>query len=85
MSADEGTKRAGPSGPNLMPLKKYLEAQQLHDQGKDDESLQLLSEALGSKEPLIRLKDSLGRVFDRTSELSDVTLHLTLVETRRRI
>lgn len=71
-------------GPNLEPLKRYVEAQRLHAEGKDAEALVELSLALGSPEPLRRLEGNLDKVFDSTQPLSDITLHLALTETKKR-
>lgn len=76
--------RAVNQGANLAPLKGYLKAQQLLQEGKSEESLAALSQSMGSPEPLARIKDNLEKVFDNTSLLSDVTQTLVLAETLRR-
>ena len=76
-------KRAPATGPNLLPLKDYLAAQKLYQKGDEVGCLKLLSRAMGSQDPLTRLEGSLEKVFGDTP-LSDMTLHLTLVETKKK-
>lgn len=84
----ERKKRAPSQGPNLAPLKDLLEAQRIHTQYQDEaareESLKRVSRAIGSDKPLPLLRENLDKVFDRESTLSDITLHLALVETRKK-
>ena len=77
-------KRAVNQGTNLAPLKGYLKAQQLHQEGKSQESLAVLSQSMGSPEPLTKVEGNLDKVFDNTSLLSDVTQTLVLAEILRR-
>lgn len=71
---------------NLAPLKDLLEAQNLYTQYKDpaarQESLKKLSSAVGSDKPLPILGESLDKVFDPETPLSDMVLNLVLVETK---
>jgi hypothetical protein len=83
-SEGEVKQRAEGGGPNLEPLKRYLDAQKLHAEGKDAEALVELSRAMGSPEPLKRLGGNLDKVFDSTQPLSDITLHLALTESKKR-
>lgn len=83
-STGERKKRAANQGPNLAPLKDYLQAQRLNQEGKHQESLAALSQSIGSPEPLPKLEGNLNKVFDNTSPLSDLTLTLALAETKRR-
>jgi len=83
-STGERKKRAANQGPDLAPLKGYLQAQQFYQEGKSQESLAALSGSMGSPEPLPKLEGNLGKVFDNTSLLSDLTLTLALAETKRR-
>jgi hypothetical protein len=81
-------KRRGPNrGPNLAPLQDLLAAQRIHTEYKDkaatEESLKRISRAIGSDKPLPLLRENLDKVFDEGSPLSDITLHLALVETRK--
>ena len=84
----ERKKRAPNQGPNLAPLRDLLEAQRIHAQYTDEaareESLKKVSRAMGSEEPLPLLRENLDKVFDGESPLSDITLHLALVETRKK-
>ena len=75
--------RAANRGPDLSPMKGYLQAQRLHQEGKPQESLAALSQSIGSPEPLPKLEDNLDKVFDNTSLLSDLTLTLALAETKK--
>lgn len=75
----------GEGGTDLKPLKTYLEAQKLHTEGKESESLEALSRAIGSDKPLPKLAGSLDQVFDQATPLSDMLLHLALVKTKRRV
>ncbi len=87
-NAVERKKRAANQGPNLAPLRDLLEAQSLYEKDKDEaareESLKKVSRAIGSNKPLPLLRENLSKVFDRGSPLSDITLHLALVETRKK-
>lgn len=87
-SAVERKKRAPNQGPNLEPLRELLEAQSIHAQYKDPaanaEVLKKVSRAIGSEKPLPLLQKSLDKVFDRESPLSEIALHLALVETRKK-
>ena len=83
-STGERKRRGANQGPYLTPLKGYLQAQRLHQEGKPQESLAALSQSMGSPEPLKKLKGNLDKVFDTTSPLSDLTLTLALAETKRR-
>lgn len=81
-------KRAASQGPNLAPLRDLLEAQRIHIRCKDkaarEESLKKVSRAIGSEKPLPLLRENLDKVFDTESPLSDIALHLALVETRKK-
>lgn len=85
--AIERKKRAPNQGPNLAPLKDLLEAQSIHTQYTDEaareEALKKVSRAIGSERPLPLLRENLDKVFDKESPLSDIALHLVLVETRK--
>ena len=83
-STGERKQRATSQGPDLAPLKGYLQAHQLYQEGKPQESLAALSQSIGSPEPLPKLEGNLDKVFDNTSPLSDLTLTLALAETKRR-
>jgi hypothetical protein len=83
-SEGEARQKAASVGPNLEPLKRYLEAQRLHAEGKDAEALVELSRAMGSEKPLTRLEGNLDKVFDSSQPLSEITLHLALTETKKR-
>ena len=83
-NVSEHKKRAANQGLDLAPLKGYLQAQQLFQGGKPQESLAALSQAMGSPEPLPKLEGNLDKVFDNTSPLSDLTLTLALAETQKR-
>jgi hypothetical protein len=84
MEAKEQKKRAPAKGPNLVPLAELMEAQRLFLQGREEESLKLTSKAIGSDEPLPRLRGNLNKIFAGETPLSEITLHLTLTESRRR-
>ncbi|MDP2730338.1 MAG: hypothetical protein Q8O55_07640 [Dehalococcoidales bacterium] len=84
-----GRKRRVPGpGPNLAPIKDLLEAQRIHTKSKSkvarEESLSLVSRAIGSDKPLPLLRDNLDKVLDGESTLSEITIHLALVETRKK-
>ena len=83
-STVERKKRAANQGSDLAPMKGYLQAQRLHQEGKPQESLAALSQSIGSPEPLTKLEGNLDKVFDNTGPLSDLTLTLALAETKRR-
>jgi len=84
----EKKRRALGTGTNLAPIKDLLKAQEIHDKrrGKaaQEESLELVSRAIGSDKPLPLLRENLDKVFDRESTLSDITVTLALVETRKK-
>lgn len=84
----ERKKRAPNQGPNLAPLRDLLEGQRIYTQCKDEaareESLKKVSSAIGSEKPLPLLRENLDKVFDGESPLSDIALHLVLVETRKK-
>jgi len=84
----ERKKRAPNQGPNLQPLRDFMDAQRIHTEYKDEaarkESVRRLSRAIGSDKPLPLLEENLDKVFDWDNPLSDMTLHLALVETRKR-
>lgn len=80
---DEAKRRAPGSGPNLIPLQDYLVAQKRYLAGDREGSLQALSRAVGSSETLDRLAEHLDKVFETGTPLSDLTLHLTLVESKK--
>jgi hypothetical protein len=75
-------------GPDLVPLRNLLEAQNIYNQYKDpagrDEATRKLSQAVGSDKPLPLLRENLDKVFDPDSTLSDIALTLTLAESRKR-
>jgi hypothetical protein len=83
----ERKRRAPSQGPNLAPIKDLLQAQKIHSQFTDEaakrESLKLVSRAVGSNKPLPLLGDNLDKVLDGESPLSDIAIHLALVETRK--
>ena len=87
-SAGERKKRAANQGPNLAPLRDLLEAQSIFTQYKDEagreESLKKVSSAMGSKKPLPLLRENLDKVFTPETPLSDIALHLVLVETKKK-
>lgn len=74
-------------GPNLSPLRNLLEAQnihaQYHDEAAREEALKKVSAAIGSDKPLPLLRDNLDKVFETGTPLSDIAIHLALVETRK--
>lgn len=76
-------KRRESRGPSLAPLQDYMEAQRQFLKGNMEGSLRRLSGAVGSDSPLERLRGSLPQVFDGETPLSDMLLHLVLVETRK--
>lgn len=80
-------KRAPDRGPNLTPIQDLLEAQRIHSQyqdpAADEEVLRKVSRAIGSDKPLPLLRGNLDKVFDGESPLSDIAVHLALVETRK--
>ena len=83
-----GQKRRAPNqGPNLEPIRDLLEAQRIHTKSKSkaarEESLNLVSRAIGSDKPLPLLRDNLDKVLDGESTLSNMAIHLALVETRK--
>lgn len=88
VNTDERKRRAPSQGPNLEPLRNLLEAQRIHAQYQDpaarEEVLRKVSSAVGSDKPLPLLRENLDKVFDRESPLADITLHLALVETRKK-
>lgn len=89
MASTGGQKARSPGqGPNLEPLRNLLAAQSVYAQYKDptgvEEATRKLSQAVGSDKPLPLLKENLDKIFDPGSLLSDVTLTLTLAESRRR-
>ncbi len=71
-------------GPNLAPLKNLMEAQRFCDQGHSEEGAYLLSQAVGASETLPRLRENLKSAFDSGKPLSDIVIHLALVETRKK-
>ena len=85
---NERKKRAPNQGPNLAPVKDLLEAQRIHTKYQDpaarEQSLKMVSRAIGSDKPLPLLRDNLDKVFDGESPLSDMAIHLALVETRKK-
>ncbi len=84
-SVEAKTRDNGERKNRLIPLKQLLNAQRLHLQGKEEESLGELSMALGSEKPLTRLSSSLNKAFEQDSPLSDMLLNITLAETRKGI
>lgn len=87
-STVERKRRAANQGPNLAPVQNLLEAQRIFAQYDDPvarkEVLKKVSNAIGSDKPLPILGDNLDKVFDPDSPLSDLTLTLTLAETKKR-
>ena len=77
-------KRAPAKGPNLVPIREYMEAQKHYLAGDKEKALDILSTAVGSDKPLKKLEGYLDKVFDPGTALSDITAHLVLVETKRR-
>ena len=83
-SAEQKKSRRSAEGPNLAPVQSLLEAQKSYLEGKSEQSLEALSQAIGSDKPLPRLSGSLDKVFTPGTPLSDMTTHLALVESRRK-
>lgn len=73
---------------NLAPIRDLLEAQRIHTQFQDPaanrEVLKKVSRAIGSEKPLPLLADRLDKVLDGESPLSEIAIHLALVETRKK-
>ena len=72
-------------GPNLTPIRNLMEAQKQYLTGDKETSLRTLSAAVGSEKPLERLEGNLDKVFSAGTPLSEITAHLVLIETKRRI
>lgn len=84
----ERKKKSANRGPNLAPLRELLEAQsihsQYHDESAKDEVLKKVSKAMGSENPLPLLREKLDTIFTPETPLSDIALHLALIETRKK-
>ncbi len=84
----ERKRRVPGQGPNLAPIRDLLEAQRIHtqfqDPSADREVLKRVSMAIGSNKPLPLLADRLDKVLDGESPLSEIAIHLALVETRKK-
>jgi hypothetical protein len=57
---------------------------QYQDEAAKDEVAKKVSRAIGSEKPLPLLRDNLDKVFTPETPLSDIALHLVLVETRKK-
>lgn len=71
------------TGPNLEPLKDYIRAREFYRQGQKQESLEALCAAIGAEAPTPQLAEHLDKFLEDDTTLSDMALHLALVETRR--
>lgn len=80
--------RASSQGANIGPLQDLIESQQIYAKYKDtagaDEAAKKLSSAVGSQTPLPLLRQNLDKAMEPGSPLSDLTLTLTLAESKKR-
>ena len=64
------------------PIKDFLAATKLYEEGMKEQSLETVSQAMGSEVPLEKLANSLEKVFIVGTPLNEIVLQLTLSRTR---
>ena len=62
-------------------MQDFMRARDLHRQGRTEESLNLLCEAIGAEAPTPQLRDHLDRIFEDDTALANMMLHLALTQT----
>jgi len=66
--------------PSAAPIKHYLDAVTLHQQGQREEAALMLARAMGAEEPSKTLVDSLDKLLEEDTMPNDAVLRIIATE-----